>query len=135
MRAKADPNLQNKDGDTPLHLSVLKADIKMVSTLLKCNANPNVKNLSYGQTALHYAVNLENGKIAEMMIAYDASPLIKDKCGKTAMDLATATEIQRVLVEPPRIEPESPKLPEPVSDNSDEETVIKIPEIIFPVYE
>ena len=103
----------------------------MVGALLKRNANPNVKNLSYGQTALHYAVDLENVKVVEMMIAYGASPLIKDKCGKTPMDLASAQEVKRVLVEPPRISPESPELPEPVSDNSDEETVFKIPEILF----
>jgi len=77
--------------------------------LLSANANPNIKNIKYGQTPLHYAVDLSYNKIAEMMIAYDASPLIKDKCNKNAMDLAESPEMQRVLVEPPK-PPDSPPI-------------------------
>jgi ankyrin repeat protein len=46
--------------------------------LLRHDANPNVKNFKLGQTPLHYAVDLGGAKIAEMMISYEASPLIKD---------------------------------------------------------
>lgn len=75
--------------------------------LLIAAANPNIANFKYGQTPLHYAVDLGDTNIAEIMLAYDASPLMKDKCNKTAMDLAGSPEMQRVLVEPPKA-PDSP---------------------------
>ena len=77
---------------------------------------------------MHYAVDLGYNKIAEMMIAYDASPLIKDKCNKNAMDLAGSPEMQRVLVEPPK-PPDSPPIKELTIDKSFEEEE-KAPEVI-----
>ena len=102
-------------------MATLRSNSKLVYVLLKANANPNVKNGKLGQTPLHYAVDLGHVKLAQIMIAYDASPLIRDKCSKTPMDLAGSPEIQRVLVEPPQEQPESPELPAPVEDNSQDE--------------
>ena len=97
------------------------------------NANPNISNKKYGQTPLHYAVDLGDNNIAEMMLAYDASPLIKDKCSKTAMDLAGSPEMQRVLVEPPK-HPESPIIrafSETFEEKDCPPAVIKVPESPF----
>ena len=93
LDSKADPNLQTNEGETALHMATLRSNSKLVYVLLKANANPNVKNGKLGQTPLHYAVDLGHVKIAQSMIAYDASPLIRDKCSKTPMDLAGSPEI------------------------------------------
>jgi len=78
---------------------------------------------------LHYAVDLGYNKIAEMMIAYDASPLIKDKSDKSAMDLAGSPEMQRLLVEPPK-PPDSPGIKELLTiDKSFVEEEEKAPEV------
>ena len=51
---------------------------------------------------MHYAVELGLTKITEVLIAHEASPLVRDNSGKTVLELATSPEIQRILVEPPR---------------------------------
>ncbi len=107
--------------------------MKLALLLLRGNANLNVKNFKIGQTPLHYAVDLGCVKIAELMISYDASPLIRDKCNKSPMDLATVPEIQRVLVEPPKKLPESPARPSVHNVETEEEAEgIKVPEIPTP---
>ena len=98
----------------------------MTHILLTSNANPNIKNFKYGQTPLHYAVDLGAHKIAEMMIAYDASPLIKDKCNKSPMELAGSPEMQRVLVEPPK-PPDSPAIKDTLEASLAEEDSEQIP--------
>lgn len=54
------------------------------------------------------------------MISYEASPLVRDHSGKTALDLAISPEIQRILVEPPRTT-ESPSTFAPTSPNLDQD--------------
>ncbi len=46
---KANPNLQTKEGYTPLHLACIRRDCSMISALLDAGANPNIKN-NAGQT-------------------------------------------------------------------------------------
>jgi hypothetical protein len=63
--------------------------------------------MKLGKTPLHYAVELENSRLTSLMMSWDASPLIKDNSGRTALDLASTRDIQRALVEPPKTQ-ESP---------------------------
>ncbi len=44
LRLKANPNLQTKEGYTPLHLACIRRDCAMISALLKAEANPHIKN-------------------------------------------------------------------------------------------
>lgn len=41
---KANPNLQTKEGYTPLHLACVRRDHAMISSLLKAGADPHIKN-------------------------------------------------------------------------------------------
>lgn len=45
-------DLQDKDGDTPLHIAVFLCNIEAVKILLKYNANPIVKD-KWGQISIH----------------------------------------------------------------------------------
>lgn len=41
---EANPNTQQNDGNTPLHLTCLKGDIRLTRLLLQYGANPNIQN-------------------------------------------------------------------------------------------
>jgi hypothetical protein len=45
-------NIQDKDGDTPLHIAVFLCNYEIIKILLNNNANINLKD-KYGQTAIH----------------------------------------------------------------------------------
>lgn len=44
LNLKANPNLQTKEGYTPLHLACIRRDCAMISALLKAGADPSIKN-------------------------------------------------------------------------------------------
>lgn len=44
LENKGDPNVQQSDGNTPLHLACFKGDLCIVKMLLDCDANPNIQN-------------------------------------------------------------------------------------------
>lgn len=100
FKHKADPNIQQNDGDTPLHLAAFKGHLKMVKLLLKNQSNTNIPNFVFGKTALHYAAEKGNVEVVQILINKDASPLIKDRAGKTPIDMAISEEVRRVLSEP-----------------------------------
>lgn len=93
LQYNADPNLQTKEGDTPLHVAAFRGDEKMVYLLLKYKADPNMQNHTYERTPLHYAVDFQHLRCSELMISFEAFPLIKDKHGKTVLDLAEGAEM------------------------------------------
>jgi hypothetical protein len=94
----ADVNSQQNDGETPLHLACFKGDHEMVNILLFHKANPNLKNLTFGKTPLHYAVDYCYNEIIAMLVSNKASVEIPDKHGKTAKDIARTSEILGLLV-------------------------------------
>ncbi|HEV3269211.1 MAG TPA: ankyrin repeat domain-containing protein [Candidatus Rhabdochlamydia sp.] len=49
LRLKANPNLQTKEGYTPLHLACARRDNAMISALIKAGADPDIKD-NKGQT-------------------------------------------------------------------------------------
>ena len=46
LRKGVDPNKQNQQGETPLHMAAFRGKTNSVSLLLKFQANPNLKNKS-----------------------------------------------------------------------------------------
>lgn len=52
LEQEVNPNVQNKDGVTPLHLATMSSgDTKLISLLLKSGANPNKTNIKSPKTA------------------------------------------------------------------------------------
>ena len=88
LQHKADPNIRDAKGNTPLMLAALAGREDLVDLLLTFKANPNLANTS-GQSALVLAVNARNEGIARTLIAKGADPDQTDNmAGLSARDYA-----------------------------------------------
>lgn len=73
LQHKADPNIRDAKGNTPLLLAAQAGREDLVDLLLTYNANINLANSS-GQTPLIVAVNTRNEPIARKLLAKGADP-------------------------------------------------------------
>ena len=65
---KCNPNIQNRNGDTPLHIAARENETGALSQLLHHKyCNLNVQNMK-GDTPLHIAVTIGNLKLCEMIM-------------------------------------------------------------------
>ncbi len=84
----ADPNIQDKDGNSPLHLATHNENI--VSLLFEHEAKPNLKN-NAGNTALINFIKNQNqipSMPVQIILENEANPNIKDTDGATALHYA-----------------------------------------------
>ena len=90
LQYDADCNILTKKGNTPLHEAIIKNEENMIQILLRNKANPNIKNISIGQTATHLAViNRLEEDILKLFKESNADIFnIKDKFNKSAFDYA-----------------------------------------------
>lgn len=82
-------NNLNKNGFSPLHVSVINNNIKLVDLLLKNGANPNITTRKNMQTPLHLAyLNYKNNSknIIKLLIDYGANDNILDINNKKPSD-------------------------------------------------
>ncbi|WP_148115210.1 ankyrin repeat domain-containing protein, partial [Wolbachia pipientis] len=125
---EAELDQQDYGGDTPLHLAVASENEFMVNFFLDKGANPNKKNGDHSihnehnkhmvnfflekgvspnqkknadeSTPLHIAVGIGHQNITRLLLYKKADPEIRNKDGKTALDLAKEaghTEIIDIL--------------------------------------
>jgi len=59
-------NVQNRDGNTPLHLAVVHYQSECIKLLLRCGASPQIENQE-GKTPLHFAKERELTNLIEMV--------------------------------------------------------------------
>ncbi|HVY76241.1 MAG TPA: ankyrin repeat domain-containing protein [Puia sp.] len=71
-------------GDTPLHACVLKKDLEFVEEIMEYNPDLNAQNHK-GQTALHYAAELNLVRIASLLLRCGGDPNIQDKYGNNPL--------------------------------------------------
>lgn len=84
----ANPNLQDKRGNTPLIVAASRGWIPGIEILLRYKANVNLANLS-GETPLIRAVQMHNVEVAEILLKAGADPDRTDNVsGKSARDYA-----------------------------------------------
>ncbi|CAF0736953.1 unnamed protein product [Adineta steineri] len=84
---------------TPLHEASSMCDIPLMELLLANNANINIQGGNERMTVLHEAVLNENvdESIIKFLLENGADPHLKNKNGKTAIDLATTSTNTKIL--------------------------------------
>ncbi|KAL8778704.1 MAG: hypothetical protein Q9213_007291 [Squamulea squamosa] len=98
----ADPNLQNKLGESPLIVAVFFADTRTMRKLLGVAVELNAQE-NTGKTALHWSVLLQNIEHLVLLLEHGASPEIMDYNGDPNMVFGSAfSELSRLDTEDPR---------------------------------
>jgi cytohesin len=92
----AEVNSLNAQGATALHDAALAGQRAAADALLKHGANINARDSESGATPLHQAASWGRRSVVELLLARHADPGIKDKNGRTALDLAVANGQQEV---------------------------------------
>ncbi|WP_333023417.1 ankyrin repeat domain-containing protein [Wolbachia endosymbiont of Pentidionis agamae] len=87
-RSTEKPQVMNKDGDTALHLAVVRDDLNSVKLLIKGVADVDVKN-KYDATQLHAASIRGNLEIAKFLFDHGADVNAQAVNGFTPLNLAT----------------------------------------------
>lgn len=78
---------RDNDLNSNLHLAVKDNNVEFVKYFLDKNYNPNEKNI-FGDTPLHYAMELKNKQIIELLINDGGDLDIKNNKGITPFDLS-----------------------------------------------
>jgi ankyrin repeat protein len=109
----ADPNVQQYDGNTPLHSAACVGDVKMVQELLDLEADVNVRN-QHGDTPLIYTPRSPSvgyniptfpillGNVAQLLLDRGADINARTNDGSTPLHTAAdygCIEVVRVLLE------------------------------------
>jgi ankyrin repeat protein len=89
LKHKADPNLPDDDGTTPLHEAARLGDIETAIRLLEFNAKIDAQDKN-GRTPLHKAAISGHGDTVDFLLDAGADPTVQDKDGRTARDVADA---------------------------------------------
>lgn len=84
LQARADPNIQNNNGNTALMAACLRNNVDIVRELLQAGANPNIRN-NRGITALIRACLDEYVEIVGELLQAGADPNIQDNIGNSAL--------------------------------------------------
>ena len=96
------PNIQNKDGDTPLHSAALNGKSEVVKLLLEHGADPNIQNKD-GMTPLHFATERGSPEVVKLLLEHGADPNIQEnKFGWTPLHYAVSrchVDVVRVLLD------------------------------------
>ncbi len=96
---KPDIDGQDKQGLTPLHRAINRAQWEVAGLLLRKGADANIRAPD-GSLPLHMAVRAGNTGMVSRLLSHGARPGKRDRSGKTAMDLARdeeKTEIVRLF--------------------------------------
>ena len=94
LKYKADANLANRQGTTPLHLTM---DSEVAARFLEVGADPNQPD-SLANTPLHSAVKRRLKDIVRIMIEKKADTSLANAGGKTPLNLAKDKEMKNILL-------------------------------------
>lgn len=83
--------LQDKDGNTPLHLAARSDATAVMEKLLESGADINMPNAA-GETPLHLAVRNQHFSAISLLVERGATVLATDKDGQTPVDIVMQAE-------------------------------------------
>lgn len=84
LKAGANPNIKNEDGNTPLIEATERGCDKIVELLLQAKADPNMIDKN-GNAPLHVAIKQEKLKVIPLLLKAKANPNIQNKFGNTPL--------------------------------------------------
>lgn len=84
---RADVDVKNRDGATPLHMAILEPGLTFVELLLRHDADVNAK-MEGGLNSLHVATVQGNLELVELLLRYDADVTAKTPGGATPLSVA-----------------------------------------------
>ncbi|AXI24608.1 Ankyrin repeats containing protein [Cardinium endosymbiont of Sogatella furcifera] len=98
LRYGANPNIQDFDGCTPLHILVKTADLSesCIELLLRHKCNPNIQD-NNGDTALHLAVSCDRPSSLAYLCRIPARVDIKNNKGETPLDVAKSRGVRKLI--------------------------------------
>lgn len=85
LQRKADPNIRNKEGLTPLQIATRLGFVEGVEELIKGGAQVDVAD-TQGETPLISAVHQRNLELLRRLLAQGANPDHNDNSGRSARD-------------------------------------------------
>ena len=88
IRAGADVNVVESDGDTALWIATTESSLEVMKELLSKGANPNVQARG-GDTPLHLAASNGLPDRAELLLQYGATTTIRNTQGQTPLEIVT----------------------------------------------
>ncbi|GAH66201.1 unnamed protein product [marine sediment metagenome] len=89
-------------GWTPLHEALYQRSPELAAFLIVSGSDVNAKiegDFYPEYTALHFAASRGRNKLVELLIEKGARVNVKDRSGKTPLDLATTNEIREALIQ------------------------------------
>ena len=89
---KGNPNIQDTDGDTPLHLAVNSKHSDYVAILLAAGANPDIIN-NKGDTPLRMATSFSNLTVIQLLLNNRANPNITTHNNESPLHSAVHKEL------------------------------------------
>ena len=92
----ADPNAQDGDGITPLHLACMENRQNLAMILMSRGGDGSVIDSSR-RTPLYYAVEKGYTRIVQTLLEYDTYMEGKDRNGLTVLHVAVAEEVSQTL--------------------------------------
>ncbi|PSN51181.1 hypothetical protein C0J52_06045 [Blattella germanica] len=92
----ANPNAQDRSGNSVLHYAVLNNLSKFVRCVLKLGCNVNIPN-AMGSTPLRYALRNHNENMAIILLEHGANPNTQDKSGNSVLHYAVMGNLTRLV--------------------------------------
>ena len=89
LKLGANPNAQDQDGETALHLAADRGDAVLAKALIAARANPNLKENGHGMTPLHMAAARGHTELVRLLIASGADRQARSSVGATPLMMAS----------------------------------------------
>ncbi|KAL8015194.1 putative Axin interactor dorsalization-associated protein [Plasmopara halstedii] len=130
-------NMKNKLGFTPLHLAVQNDEdegfeaAKVCVWLIENGADPNAIDVN-GDTALHYAVELERFDLVETLMKRGANSSLKNLKGFSPVDIAQEADLKDILNSANHTFEAEENIVEPEENQTDEHFPVKNMSLITP---